>query len=287
MRAPDKIVLLSMALTGGLGLVEVGLWSVFGLLVFLAAGLDALFDTFTSLCVWVGLRVSRRPADRNHQYGHGQAEMLVSLLLSCVLILAAVRIILLSFQGSEPAEPPVWLLLVAGVTIPLFSILGITKLRIGREWDNPSVVADGYHTLSDALASILVLTTIVFVRMGRRWMDALSSFFISLLLMYWGICVGREAVGSLMGEAPKDFTSEVRKACLGVRGVRSYHRCRARKVGSKIYADLHLQVDPSLSVEKAHEVASEVERRLKRRMPGLSSVVVHVEPSKRWKKDVQ
>ncbi|MEM2266051.1 MAG: cation diffusion facilitator family transporter, partial [Candidatus Hadarchaeales archaeon] len=155
MRAPDKIVLLSMALTGGLGLVEVGLWSVFGLLVFLAAGLDALFDTFTSLCVWVGLRVSRRPADRNHQYGHGQAEMLVSLLLSCVLILAAVRIILLSFQGSEPAEPPVWLLLVAGVTIPLFSILGITKLRIGREWDNPSVVADGYHTLSDALASIL------------------------------------------------------------------------------------------------------------------------------------
>lgn len=284
MRLPEKIVLVSVALTTSLGLVEIGLWSAFGLLVFLAAGLDALFDTFTSLCVLGGLRVSRRPADRNHQYGHGQAEMLVSLFLSCILILTAVRIILLSLRGSEPAEPPVWLFPIVGATIPAFLVLGISKLRIGRRWGNPSVVADGYHTLSDALASTLVLAALVFVGMGWKWMDALSSFFISILLMYWGIAVGREAVGSLMGEAPKGFISEVRRACLGVKGVRSYHRCRARRVGSKIHADLHLQVDPSLSVERAHEVASRVERRLKRRVPGLSSVVVHVEPSRRKKK---
>lgn len=279
MRPPERITLVSIALTTGLGLVEVGLWSVFGFLVFLAAGLDALFDTFTSVCVFGGLRVSRRPADRNHQYGHGQAEMLVSLLLSCVLILAALRIILLSLRAGEPEEPPVWLFPVAGATVPAFLVLGAGKLRVGRRWGNPSVVADGYHTLSDALASTLVLAALVSVRAGWGWMDALASFLISLLLMYWGVCVGREAVGSLMGVAPKGFASEVRRACLGVRGVRSYHRCRARRVGSRIQADLHLQVDPSLSVGKAHEVASRVERRLRRRVPELSSVVVHVEPS--------
>ncbi len=261
--------------------MEVGLWSAFGLLAFLAAGLDALFDTFTSLCVLGGLRVSRRPADRNHHYGHGQAEMLVSLLLSCVLILAALRIILLSLGAGEPERPPVRLFLVAGAAVPAFAVLGAGKLRAGRRWGNPSVVADGYHTLSDALASALVLAALVSVRAGLGWMDALASFLISLLLIYWGICVGREAVGSLMGAAPRGFASEVRRACLGVKGVRSYHRCRARRVGSRIHADLHLQVDPSLSVGKAHEVASRVERKLRRRVPELSSLVVHVEPSGR------
>lgn len=275
------MTLVSIALTTGLGLAEVGLWSAFGLLAFLAAGLDALFDTFTSLCVLGGLRVSRRPADRNHQYGHGQAEMLVSLLLSCVLILAAVRIILLSLRAGEPGEPPLWLVPLAGATVPAFLALGAGKVRVGRRWGNPSVVADGYHTLSDALASSLVLASLVFVRAGWGWADALASSLIALLLMYWGLCVGREAVGSLMGAAPEGFASEVRRACLGVRGVRGYHRCRARRVGSRIHADLHLQVDPSLSVGKAHEVASRVERRLRRRVPGLSSVVVHVEPSGR------
>ena len=279
MRPAERITLISIALTTLLGAVEVGLWFSFGLLLFLAAGLDALFDTFTSLCVLWGLRLSRKPADRNHQYGHGQAEFLASLLLAGALVAAAVRVLTLALRGGTPGEPSPWLFAVAGVALLSFSLLGYRKLRVGRTWHHPSVVADAYHTLTDALSSLLALLGLAFVRMGAPWMDALVASLISLLILCWGLRVGKEAVDGLMGSAPLSFSSRARRACLGVSGVRSYHRCRARRVGSRIQADLHIQVDPSLSVREAHEVASRVERRMKSEIPELSSVVVHVEPS--------
>ena len=283
MRPAERITLISITLTTLLGAVEVGLWFSSGFLLFLAAGLDALFDTFTSLCVLGGLLLSRKPADRNHQYGHGQAELLVTLLLAGALMLASVRILTLALRGGAPRELSPWLFAVAGVALLSFSLLGYGKLRVGRTRRHPSVVADAYHTLTDALSAFLALLGLAFVRAGVLWMDALVASLISFMILYWGLRVGKEAVDGLMGAAPPSFSSRVRRTCLGISGVRGYHRCRARRVGSKIQADLHLQVDPSLSVREAHEVASRVERRMKREIPELSSVVIHVEPSRRRK----
>jgi len=102
---------------------------------------------------------------------------------------------------------------------------------------------------------------------------------ISVLITWWSLRIGRDALNILMGASPgPEVMTNIRKVCKSVPGVLDCHRCRARRVGSRILADLHVLVDQEMSIEDAHEIATQVERRLKAKVKGLASVVVHVEP---------
>lgn len=273
----------SIIVTTFLGAVELFVSLMFGIVTFLAAGIDALFDTLTSIGVLIGLRVSRRPADRDHMYGHMQAETLVSVFLAVALVFSAVRIELLALDkiySQTPPEVNPWLFLLAALTILVFGTLARYKIKVGRLTRSNSVVADGYHTLSDAFSSVTVLVGLTLIGMGFAWVDTVAAIVISLVILRWGLVIGHDALNVLMGASPgAKFISRVREISMGVPGVRGFHKCRARRVGSLIHADMHVQVDPSLSVGESHKVASRVERTLKARIPELATVVVHIEPS--------
>jgi cation diffusion facilitator family transporter len=278
----ERVTILSIIVTTLLGAVEVLVSSVFGMIAFLAAGIDALFDTLTSLAVLAGLRVSKRPADKGHPYGHMQAETLVSVFLAGALVFASLRIEFLALDkiySHTQVEATLTLFLVAVLAIAIFGTLARYKIRTGRLTHNTSVVADGYHTLSDAFSSATVLVGLALIKMGYAWMDTLAALVIAVIILRWGFVIGYNAINVLMGASPgAKFMSEVKEVCMEIPGVRGCHKCRARRVGSRIHADLHVQVDPKLSVEESHRVATKVERNLKAKMPDLASVVVHIEP---------
>ncbi|MGC8816516.1 MAG: cation diffusion facilitator family transporter [Candidatus Hadarchaeum sp.] len=278
----ERVTVASIIVTTLLGAVEVAVFLRFGIVTFFAAGLDALFDTATSIGVLIGLKVSGRPADRGHLYGHMQAETLVSLFLAGALIFSAVRIDQLAIEkifAQTPAEVSPELFLLATFTIVLFSALARYKIKIGRLSRKNSVVADGYHTLSDAFSSATVLAGLVLMKWGYIWADAVASIIISLVILRWGLAIGYDALNVLMGASPgTKFISRLKDICMDVPGVSGCHKCRARRVGSRIHADMHVLVDPKLSVEDSHRVATKVERSLKTRIPELASVVVHIEP---------
>jgi cation diffusion facilitator family transporter len=279
----ERVTILSIIVTTILGTVEVLVSSVFGVVAFLAAGIDALFDTLTSAAVLAGLRVSRRPADKGHPYGHMQAETLVSVFLAGALVFASLRIEFLALDkiySHAPIEVTPTLFLVAVLAIAIFGTLARYKIRTGRLTRSTSLVSDGYHTLSDAFSSVAVLVGLALIKMGYPWMDTLAALFIAVIILRWGFVIGYNAINVLMGASPgAKFMSEVKEVCTGIPGVKGCHKCRARRVGSRIHADLHVQVDPKLSVEESHRVATKVERNLKARMPDLASVVVHIEPA--------
>lgn len=281
----ERATVVSIIITTTLGAAEVLAAFLFGMVAFLAAGIDALFDTVTSIGVFAGLRVSRRPADRGHQYGHMQAETLVSVFLAAALVFASLRIEFLALdkiysQTRVEATPALFLL--AALTIVVFSTLARYKINTGKQTGNTSVVADGYHTFSDAVSSATVLVGLVLITMGYAWMDTLVALVISAIILRWGFIIGYDAINVLMGVSPgPKVMGRVREICKGVPGVEGCHRLRARRVGSRIFADVHILVDPKLSVGLSHEVATLVERRLKVKVPDLTSVVVHIEPARR------
>ena len=278
----ERVTILSIVVTTLLGAIEVLVSSIFGLVAFLAAGIDALFDTLTSIAVLAGLRVSKRPADKGHPYGHMQAETLVSVFLAGALIFASLRIEFLALDkihSPTQVEATLPLFLVAVLAIIIFGTLARYKIRTGRLTHNTSVVADGYHTLSDAFSSVTVFVGLALIKMGYAWMDTIAALIIAVIILRWGFVIGYRAINVLMGVSPgAEVMSSIKKICMDVPGVKGCHKYRARRVGSRIHADLHVQVDPKLSVEESHEVATKVERNLKAKMPDLASVVVHIEP---------
>lgn len=278
----ERITIVSMVVTTFMGAVESLAGLLFGSVAFVAAGVDALADTVTSVGVIVGLRVSKRPPDAEHLYGHRQAETLASMALAVVLFLAGIRVAYSAVERlylGAAVQATLELSLFGVLAIFLLGALANKKIRTGRQTGNLSVVADGYHTLSDSASALAVFVGLIFVRQGYPQVDPIIALGISVLITWWSLRIGRDALNILMGVSPgPEVMANIREVCRSVPGVIDCHRCRARRVGSRILADLHVLVDPEMSIEDAHEIATQVERRLKAKVKGLASVVVHVEP---------
>ena len=278
----ERITIVSMVVTTFMGAVESLAGLLFGSVAFVAAGVDALADTVTSVGVIVGLRVSKRPPDAEHPYGHRQAETLASMALAVVLFLAGIRVAYSAVERlylGAAVQATLELSLFGVLAIFLLGALANKKIRTGRQTGNLSVVADGYHTLSDSASALAVFVGLIFVRQGYPQVDPIIALGISVLITWWSLRIGRDALNILMGVSPgPEVMANIREVCRSVPGVIDCHRCRARRVGSRILADLHVLVDPEMSIEDAHEIATQVERRLKAKVKGLASVVVHVEP---------
>lgn len=281
----ERVTTVSIVTTTTIGFIELWAGLLFGSIAIVAAGIDAIADTATSVVVFTGLRVSRRPADRGHPYGHAQAETIASLLLAVILLFAGVRVAYLALEklySSTITEAALELVLVTIMSIIVLGQLARYKIGTGRRINSLSVVADGYHTLTDTVSAMAVLAGLVFVKMGYPWVDSIVALGISILIVRWSLGIGKDALNILMGASPGDkILEKINGVCMSVPGVRGCHQYRARRAGSRILADVHIYVNPKLSVNQAHEISTRVERRLKRQIPDLASVVVHVEPARR------
>lgn len=282
MNLAERITLISILVTTTIGLAEFTAGTLFGSIAVVAAGIDAIADTFTSVGVITGLRVSRRPPDADHLYGHRQAETLASAFLSIALIFAGIRIAYSAIDGlyhGTAITASIQLFAVILMAVVVSAVLARYKIAIGKKTGNLSVVADGYHTLTDALSAVAALIGLGFVKMGFSAADSIVALAISALVIRWGVGIGWNAINTLMGASPGPrVMADIKKVALSVSGVRDCHRLRARKVGSRIFADLHLLVGPRIHVDEAHAIASKVEHRIKDKIPNMSSVIVHVEP---------
>jgi cation diffusion facilitator family transporter len=279
----ERITIISIIVTTSLGVVELIVGSIFGSIAIAAAGMDAIADTATSMGVIAGLRVSRRPPDESHHYGHRQAETLASAVLSIALVLAGIRIAYSAIENirrGATIDASLPLFIVSLVAVIVSAVLAKNKISIGKKTGNISVVADGYHTLTDGLSAAVVLVGLLFVKVGYNVADSIVALGVSVLVIWWGFRVGLNAINVIMEKSPgPKVMANIRKVVLSVPGVRGCHKLRARKVGSRISADLHIQLDPRTRVDKAHTIATKVERRLEKEIPEIYSVMVHIEPT--------
>ena len=251
----------------------------------------SLSDFVTDIVVLVFVRVSARPQDEGHDYGHGKFETLATLFIGLALAAAAVGIVVSGatklaswLQGEDlpsPGKIALWAALISIITKEI--LFHYTRIK-GRKLNSPALEANAWHHRSDALSSIGTAIGIGgAIVLGERWtvLDPLASIVVGAML----VKVAWDLLGPSFGELtdsslPTDMEQEMLRIISAVEGVEDPHNLRTRRIGNHIAAEVHIRLDGKLTLESAHEKASEVERRFKERFGKESHIIIHMEPRK-------
>jgi cation diffusion facilitator family transporter len=249
-----------------------------------ADAVESSADIFSSMIVWMGLSIAARPADEDHPYGHGKAEPLAAVVVSLMLLGAAVGISILAIREIRTPHhlPAPFTLFVAAGVIIVKEILYRRVLRVGRDVGSTAVTADAWHHRADAISSLAAFIGISIALLGGRGWEAAddwAALVAALLVAVNGVRTLRPAISGLMDEAPDRTVKErVLEAACVVEGVRNVENLKVRRSGLGLYVDLHVQADPGISLEDAHEIAATVKYAIVEAIPSVAGVLVHMEP---------
>jgi len=251
----------------------------------IADAVESLADVFSSLVVWRGLVVAAEPADEEHPYGHGKAEGIAAAVVSVMLLLAAAWII---FQAAHEiarphASPAPFTLLVLLVVALVKESLFRFVLRESASVESPAVKTDAWHHRSDALTSLAAAIGISVALIGGKGYEAaddVAAIVAAAIIAWNGWRLLLPAFNELMDTAPnREIVDRIRRVAEAVDGVERVETCRARKSGYQYYVDMHVEVDPKMTVERSHEIAHHVKDSIRRDFPTVRDVLVHIEPT--------
>lgn len=247
-------------------------------------GLEAAGDVLCSAIVYIGLWLASRPADSEHPYGYGRYEAIAGLAVGGVLLLAGGAIFWHGLtQASEHSQLPTYALYPLLFAVFLKTALASVKYRIGRRISSTSLETDAWHDLTDLLSTAIALAAVGLTlldpkRFGNA--DRIGGILIGLVVTGLAIKVMRRTVDNLIDTMPEpEKMEEIRRHAMLVAGAQGIEKCYARKTGLRYHVDLHLEVDPALTVRESHDIATNVRIEIKESIPWVADVLVHVEPS--------
>jgi cation diffusion facilitator family transporter len=255
----------------------------------IADATESCADIFNSIIMWRGVAVAATPADREHPYGHGKAEPLAAAFGAIMLLIAAVWITakgginIYQWANGFHRERPQWFTLVAlAVVVLVKECLFRFVASEGEKTDNAAVKTDAWHHRSDAITSIAAAIGITIALIGGpKWVcaDDFAAIFAALVIGWSGWILLRPALSELMDQAPDpEVVEQIRQLASQVEGVARVEKCFVRKAGHLLFVEMHVEVDPQMSVLRSHEIAHHVKDKVREVMPTVSDVLVHIEP---------
>ena len=250
----------------------------------IADGVESITDIVGSAIVWGGIRIARKPPDENHPYGHGKAEALAAIIVALMLIAAAVWIGIESVHQiiTPHVAPEPYTLWV------LFGIIGLKEMmfqlthRVAKKNRSAAMAAEAWHHRSDAITSIAAAIGISIALVGGpgyETADAWAALIAALIIFYNAIRIIRPPIGELMDTESADVTEQARTIAEQVPEVVLVEKALARKSGTRHWLDMHIEVDPEMTVHEAHEVAHCVKEAIRAAMPAVADVLIHIEPA--------
>ncbi len=276
--------------TGGLiaNLIMSGLKFVVGYFggskALVADAAHSLSDAASDIGVLVGLRFWSKPEDASHPYGHGKIETFTGLIISAVLALTAIGIIwdaLYQVDKSDVENPGAISFWVAVASIIVKEILFRWTLKVGKEVRSQTVIANAWHHRSDALSSVVAAVSIAVTYLfpSYGFVDDIGAVVVAVILLKAAVGIAFPALGKLTDCAPPpEIRDAIYQAAAAYDKVRSAHAIRTRYIGEDIFVDLHIEVDPWLSVREGHDISSDVSRKICEKIESVVDVVVHIEP---------
>lgn len=276
--------LAGMIISGSLAVLKILVGLRAGSQALTADGVESAMDVLTSLAVLISIGVAIRPPDEDHPYGHGRFEILTGLMVGHILTLTGVIIawrsvaVMIGAHGT-PAPYALWPL---AVSIVLKSFLSVYKMRTGRKIGSSALIADAWNDAVDILSASVALIAVAMSVLNPvlfRQADPIGGILVGTIIVVLGFKVVRETTLHLMDTMPeKGSMREIRSSALSVGGALAVEKCFARKTGLRYHVDLHLEVDPSLTVRDSHSIAEQVRNKVKADLPWVADVLVHVEP---------
>ena len=278
-----RLTLIGGVLDLFLGFVKVLIGYIGNSQALIADGIHSLSDLITDILVLVATKHSAQAADEGHPYGHDRIQTLVSLALAGSLGIIAIVIawdaVIRIVSPESLLLPGFWPLAVAAISVVSKEGYFQYVVRHPSAATSRMLYANAWHSRSDALSSLAVIVGVGGVLAGFAWADAFAAIVVAGLLLVVAYRIGREGAEELIDSAASPvLNANMRKTILSIEGVRDSHELRTRRMADKVLADLHIRVDPLISVSEGHRIGDEVMDALKTRFPEVGDVVVHIDP---------
>jgi len=280
-----RITRVGLAVSGVLACSSIGIGLLEGSTSVVAMGVEFAGDVLASSIVLIGMGVAARPADENHPYGHGRFETLSAFVVGVILAAGGMTICYQSLRGvgarhTPPGMPAVVALVGA---IVLRGVMSTVKFRVGRRLRSSALVADAWNDAVDILSALAALTAVALANYDPvRFLaaDHYGGCVVGIVVVITGIRVARDASLELVDTMPSsELTSEILATASAVAGVLGIDKVFVRKSGLQYHVDMHIEVDPALTVAASHAIGGHVRSTLKNQLPWVADVLVHVEPS--------
>lgn len=250
-----------------------------------ADGFESAGDVFASGIVLLGLTLGLRPADWNHPYGHGRFETLTGLFVGILLAMAGVAISVNAVRtiGTVPSAPATFVIWPLIGSAAAKGILSGAKFHYARKIGSLALQADAWNDTVDILSAVSALVAVsISILSPHRFHEAdhWGAVAVGMIVVFTGLRVTRDTALQLMDTMPDpERMASVRDAALTVPGVLGVEKCYARKTGLQYHVDLHLEVNPEITVRQSHEIATQARIVIKETLPWVADVLVHVEPA--------
>ena len=246
-----------------------------------ADGFHSLSDGASNIIGLIGIHFACQPTDRDHPYGHKKYETFFSLGIAAMLFLVAFN---LAKQGithlAHPDNPT--------VDFKSFAVMFITtainvwvmryERKIGLELKSDILTSDAAHTKADIFTSASVIFALIVIKLGYPVLDPIVTIIISLFIVHAGYEIVKESSGVLCDTAAILDVKKISDIVLAIKGVKTCHKIRSRGRPDDVYIDLHAQVHPDMHVDNAHKISYAIEEEIKKALPEVTDVVVHIEP---------
>jgi cation diffusion facilitator family transporter len=250
-----------------------------------ADAVESLADIFSSLIVWRGLVVAATPADEDHPYGHGKAEPIAAALVASMLLVAAAWILVSAIHEIRNPHfaPEPYTLVVLLAVIVIKEALFRFVLRESSLLDSTAVRTDAWHHRSDAITSLAAGLGIAVALIGGEGYEVADDYAAaaaSFVIAWNGWTLLRQALMELMDTAPsRELVERIRGVAEAGDGVSQVEKCIVRKMGYRYYVDMHVHVDPGMTVRRSHQIAHEVKDQIRQAVPAVHDVLIHIEPA--------
>ena len=239
---------------------------VFGIMLnsisMLADAVHTASDVLTSLVVILGFKMSSIPADEKHPYGHGRIEFIATLLIALMLLAVGVKFGFDSYQRYLVNTPVSgnYLVVIFMVAAALFKeLMSRFSIELGNRIDSPALIADAWHHRTDAIASVLVALAIFASQFGYYRVDAILGFAVSILIIWTGIEIFLDSCSKIIGESDDSQLERIDELAHAIPGVISTHSIAVHDYGTHKMISLHIEVEGSLPLIRAHDIADKVE----------------------------
>ena len=248
----------------------------------IADGFNSLSDIFAGLVVYVSFKISNKPQDKEHPYGHAKAEMIATFLVALILIIFGLSIIAMSsfklyFRYYE--RPELDTLIVASATIIIKEILYRWTLRWGKLLKSTGLIATAYDHRSDVVVSLAVVIGIIFAIKGYYYMDPIAGIVVSFFIFRLAVKLIKESISNLMDESPPaSVVDKIKNLIASVKGVEHITNIKVRKSGPYFYIDVEIEINQNMTVKMSHDIAESVKSRLMSSNIYINDVMVHINP---------
>lgn len=248
----------------------------------IADGLHSLSDLLVGVMTLIGAKYSTQPPDIQHPYGHGRIETLVTIFGGGLLLLMAIGLLIdVQRRLLEPTlllQPTSISLAAAILSIAIKEAIYQYTMYVAKRVRSPMLRANAWHHRSDAISSLIVFIGVGGSMLGFLWLDAVATIAISFMIGYIGLSLILPGIYELIDTGlEEEQLIEMKEISLSVNGVRGLHQLRTRKMGISVLVDLHILVDPRISVSEGHKISHAVRTRLMANMPEVTEVLVHID----------